>query len=119
MIFRVLNLVVIGALVLAAAYVYRIKFDATVQAERLAAYLALAISHQRLAEAARDAALDRIDIAQVDRAHRHAERRRRGLDSAETGGSAASGGIADDDHARHAWRNLLESSRYFADRLYS
>ena len=36
MIFRVLNLVVIGALVLAAAYVYRIKFDATVQAERLA-----------------------------------------------------------------------------------
>jgi cell division protein FtsL len=36
MILRVLNFVVIGALVLAAAYVYRIKFDATVQAERLA-----------------------------------------------------------------------------------
>ena len=36
MIFRVLNFVVIGALVLAAAYVYRIKFDSTVQAERLA-----------------------------------------------------------------------------------
>lgn len=36
MILRVLNLVVIGVLVLAAAYVYRIKFDATVQAERLA-----------------------------------------------------------------------------------
>jgi hypothetical protein len=36
MILRILNLVVIGALVLAAAYVYRIKFDATVQAERLA-----------------------------------------------------------------------------------
>ena len=35
-ILRVLNLVVIGALVLAAAYVYRIKFDSTVQAERLA-----------------------------------------------------------------------------------
>jgi len=33
---RILNFVVIGALVLAAAYVYRIKFDATVQAERLA-----------------------------------------------------------------------------------
>jgi hypothetical protein len=31
-----LNIVVIGALVLAAAYVYRIKFDSTVQAERLA-----------------------------------------------------------------------------------
>lgn len=36
MILRVLNLVVIVALVLAAAYVYRIKFDSTVQAERLA-----------------------------------------------------------------------------------
>jgi cell division protein FtsL len=35
-ILRVLNLVVIGILVLAAAYVYRIKFDATLQAERLA-----------------------------------------------------------------------------------
>jgi hypothetical protein len=35
-ILRVLNLVVIGILVLAATYVYRIKFDATVQAERLA-----------------------------------------------------------------------------------
>jgi len=36
MILRVLNFVVIGALVLAAAYVYRIKFNSTVQAERLA-----------------------------------------------------------------------------------
>jgi hypothetical protein len=35
-ILRLLNFVVIGALVLAAAYVYRIKFDATLQAERLA-----------------------------------------------------------------------------------
>jgi cell division protein FtsL len=33
---RILNLVVIVAQVLAAAYVYRIKFDSTVQAERLA-----------------------------------------------------------------------------------
>jgi hypothetical protein len=33
---RILNLVVLGAFVLAAAYVYRIKFDSTVQAERLA-----------------------------------------------------------------------------------
>jgi hypothetical protein len=31
-----LNLLVIGALIFAAAYVYRIKFDSTVQAERLA-----------------------------------------------------------------------------------
>jgi hypothetical protein len=36
MILRVLNFLVIGALILAAAYVYRIKFDSTVQAERLA-----------------------------------------------------------------------------------
>ena len=36
MILRVLNLMVIGASILAAAYVYRIKFDSTVQAERLA-----------------------------------------------------------------------------------
>jgi cell division protein FtsL len=36
MILRALNFVVIGALILAAAYVYRIKFDSTVQAERLA-----------------------------------------------------------------------------------
>ena len=36
MILRALNFIVICMLVLAAAYVYRIKFDATVQAERLA-----------------------------------------------------------------------------------
>ena len=36
MIFRVFNFVVIGALIMAAAYVYRIKFDSTVQAENLA-----------------------------------------------------------------------------------
>jgi len=36
MILRLLNLVVICGLVLAAAYVYRIKYDSTVQAERLA-----------------------------------------------------------------------------------
>jgi len=35
-ILRVVNLLVVGALLLAAAYVYRIKFEATVQAERLA-----------------------------------------------------------------------------------
>lgn len=35
MILRVLNLIVIAALVLAAAYVYRIKYEATAQAERL------------------------------------------------------------------------------------
>src|SRR5262249_33459161 len=33
---RILNLVVIGTLIMAAAYVYRIKYDSTVQAERLA-----------------------------------------------------------------------------------
>ncbi len=36
MIIRFINLVVIGALVLAASYVYRIKYESTVQAERLA-----------------------------------------------------------------------------------
>ncbi len=36
MILRLLNFMVIGALILAAAYVYRIKFDSTVQGERLA-----------------------------------------------------------------------------------
>jgi cell division protein FtsL len=33
---RLINLVVVVALVLAAAYVYKIKFDSTVQAERVA-----------------------------------------------------------------------------------
>jgi len=46
MILRVLNLVVIGLLVLAAAWVYRIKFDATVQAERLAK-LRSEVRHER------------------------------------------------------------------------
>jgi hypothetical protein len=51
MIFRILNLVVIGALVLAAAYVYRIKFDSTVQAERLAR-IRSEVRHERDAIAA-------------------------------------------------------------------
>ncbi len=46
MIVRILNFVVIGALVLAAAYVYRIKFDSTVQAERLAK-LRTEVRHER------------------------------------------------------------------------
>ena len=46
MILRILNFVVIGALVLAAAYVYRIKFDSTVQAERLAK-LRSEVRHER------------------------------------------------------------------------
>lgn len=33
---RLINLIVVVALVLAAAYVYKIKFDSTVQAERVA-----------------------------------------------------------------------------------
>jgi hypothetical protein len=36
MIVRVINLIVIAVLILSAAYVYRIKFEATVQAEHLA-----------------------------------------------------------------------------------
>jgi hypothetical protein len=43
---RLLNLLVIGALIFAAAYVYRIKFDSTVQAERLAK-LRAELRHER------------------------------------------------------------------------
>lgn len=46
MIVRVINLIVIGALILAAAYVYRIKFDSTVQAEHLAK-LRSEVRHER------------------------------------------------------------------------
>jgi hypothetical protein len=46
MMLRVLNFAVIGALVLAAAWVYRIKFDATVQAEQLAR-LRTEVRHER------------------------------------------------------------------------
>jgi len=46
MIVRLLNLLVIGALVFAAAYVYRIKFDSTLQAERLAK-LRAEVRHER------------------------------------------------------------------------
>ncbi len=60
MILRVLNLVVIGALVLAAAYVYRIKFDATVQAERLAK-LRGEVRHERDQIAALRAEWGRLD----------------------------------------------------------
>jgi hypothetical protein len=45
-ILRVLNFLVIGALVLAAAYVYRIKFDSTMQAEHLAK-LRSEVRHER------------------------------------------------------------------------
>jgi len=51
MILRLLNFAVIGALVLAAAWVYRIKFDATVQAEQLAK-LRTEVRHERDAIAA-------------------------------------------------------------------
>ena len=33
---RLLNILVIGALIVAASYVYKIKFDSTLQAERVA-----------------------------------------------------------------------------------
>lgn len=46
MILRGLNFIVICALVLAAAYVYRIKFNSTVQAERLAK-LRSEVRHER------------------------------------------------------------------------
>lgn len=46
MILRILNFIVIGALVLAAAYVYRIKYEATAQAEYLAK-LRIQVRHER------------------------------------------------------------------------
>ena len=60
MILRIVNLVVIGVLVLAAAYVYRIKFDATVQAERLAK-LRGEVRHERDQIAALRAEWGRLD----------------------------------------------------------
>lgn len=60
MILRVLNLVVIGILVLAAAYVYRVKLDATVQAERLAR-LRGELRHERDTIAALRAEWERLD----------------------------------------------------------
>jgi hypothetical protein len=46
MILRFLNMLVIGALIFAAAYVYRIKFNSTVQAEHLAK-LRSEVRHER------------------------------------------------------------------------
>jgi hypothetical protein len=60
MILRLLNFVVIGALVLAAAYVYRIKFNSTVQAERLAK-LRSEVRHERDTIAALRAQWSRLD----------------------------------------------------------
>ncbi len=60
MILRVLNLCVIGILILAAAYVYRIKFDATVQAERLAS-LRGELRHERDKIAALRAEWEQLD----------------------------------------------------------
>lgn len=60
MILRVLNLCVIGILILAAAYVYRIKFDATVQAERLAR-LRGEVRHERDTIAALRAEWEQLD----------------------------------------------------------
>ena len=60
MILRVLNLAVIAIMVLAAAYLYRVKFDATVQAERLAR-LRGELRHERDAIAALRAQWERLD----------------------------------------------------------
>ena len=60
MILRLLNLCVIGILILAAAYVYRVKFDATVQAERLAR-LRGELRHERDKIAALRAAWEQLD----------------------------------------------------------
>jgi hypothetical protein len=59
-ILRLLHLFVIGMLVLAAAYVYRVKFDATVQAERLAK-LRGELRHERDRVAALRAEWEKLD----------------------------------------------------------
>jgi cell division protein FtsL len=69
---RVLNFVVIAALVCAAAYVYKIKFDSTLQAERVAK-LRSEIQRERDAVAALRAEWTRLDSpARIqDLARRH------------------------------------------------
>jgi len=57
---RILNLLVIAVLVSAAAYVYKIKFDSTLEAERLAK-LQLEIRRERDATAALRAEWSRLD----------------------------------------------------------
>lgn len=57
---RLLNICVIAALVFAAAYVYKIKFDSILQAERVAK-LRTEIRHERDAIAAQRAEWSRLD----------------------------------------------------------
>jgi len=73
---RLLHLVVIASLVLAAAYVYKIKFDSTVQAERVAK-LRREIRHERDAIALLRAEWAKLDNpARIqDLAERHAKLR--------------------------------------------
>jgi cell division protein FtsL len=59
-IFRLLNFLVIGMLVMAATYVYRVKYDATVQAEQLAK-LRGEVRHERDKVAALRAEWERLD----------------------------------------------------------
>ena len=62
----------------------------------------------------RDGALDLGGIAQVDRAHVHADPRRRRLDHRELADPGRVGGITKDRCPRHAWRDLLEQFQPFA-----
>jgi hypothetical protein len=57
---RIVNLIVVVALVLAAAYVYKIKFDSTVEAARVAR-LRTDIRHERDAVAALRAEWSKLD----------------------------------------------------------
>ena len=82
MILRLLNLVVIGALVLAAAYVYRIKFDSAAQAERLAR-LRGEVRHERDAIAAL-----RAEWGQLDNPGSHRDARQ-ALSAAQADGADA------------------------------
>ena len=57
---RILNILVIGALILAASYVYKIKFDSTLQSERVAKVRG-ELRHERNAIAALRAEWARLD----------------------------------------------------------
>src|SRR5262249_56856090 len=62
----------------------------------------------------REGAVDFAGIAHVDGTQLHAERRRERLDSAELAGTGRDAGVAENRHARHARRDLLEQLQPFA-----
>src|SRR5262252_2543591 len=60
-----------------------------------------------------DRSLNLAGVAYVDRTELDAKRWRHGLNCAPQPDAGRYGGIADDCHSRHAWRNLLEQLQPF------